>query len=181
MKATDLTLDYVLPGDIILFHGTSIGSRLIQWGTSSFWNHAALVDYAVDEDIRLIESSGHGVHSSFLKQHGNEEIVVLRVKRATPELAEKVIRKAITLSVDAYDWELIKKLTYWQLVAKIGLLFGRKIQIPYKENDALQCAELVQEAWEAAGIWLLPEQVVPTPAALAASTAVHDVVGIIRK
>jgi uncharacterized protein YycO len=48
------------PGDVLLVHSTDFQSRLIQWGTHSFWGHCALAVSA----FAMVEATGSGVVAS---------------------------------------------------------------------------------------------------------------------
>lgn len=148
----------LLPADIVLFHGYGFYERLIQWGSASWWNHAALVDMDTD---RLIESDDQGVHPFMLAQHGGEEILVLRVPGTSAEQRERVLEAAASDGRDIYNWALV-----------IRLFASRILHLPpptyHPVGNSVQCVELVTQAWAQGGVLLLSPTELPIPARLAA-------------
>jgi hypothetical protein len=86
------------PGDIVLFHGHALISRLIQNFDNAYYNHTALV-MQTNERIFCIDSNSNGTQPHFLSQEINDykDFDVLRPLKSDLEIElalHKVLDKA---------------------------------------------------------------------------------------
>ena len=158
-------------GDIILIHGKSIGAKLIQFITHSYWNHAAIVvvldgePYAVEADI-----------SPVIRRFAiapPDEMAIYRCPGLTPTDRENIKEIALSyLGTRLYDFLLPMRI-FW----RVGIIRGLKLLLQMILHDGappmshisdkfVVCSELVQEVYAGAGIPLLPDDYLLTPGAI---------------
>lgn len=149
--------DYLRPYDILLYKGKGPTSWLIQVGTSSQYNHVAVV---IDPGIYLaIESNtGHqsGVRALDLRKIDDKEIDVFRVKAEFPYDGKKVMSFLIGCLGSKYDYLGVT----WLGVLKFASLLTAFQFKPYnrfqKEKDYF-CSELVYQAFKESGLDIVPQ------------------------
>lgn len=143
--------------DILLYRGRGFVSRLIQWGTKSPYSHVAVV---VDPEIFLaVESNtGHqsGVRAIDLRKLPAEELDVFRIRSEFSFDPEKVISFLVAHLGAGFDYTGV---AWLGILKAVGLLTGLTYR-PYnrfqKEKDYF-CSELCYEAFQAAGLDIVPE------------------------
>jgi hypothetical protein len=121
-------------GDIVLFHGHAIISRLIQHFDDAYYNHTAIVTEANDR-ILCIDANGDGVQIHFLSQEVESEndFDILRPLRTADQIAtalKNILNKA-EIGIN-YD--------FWAL-GRIAINKKTIFRIPYCSNKRFYCSE----------------------------------------
>lgn len=142
------------PGDIILLHGTSFLSRVIQFAANSHWNHGALYAGEAWGQPFVFEAALQGVRAYPLEMYRSDERLVLRP-------AEDVGASVVS--------ECLKYLGRWYDFASYPALLLRGLRLrfpwlPYRvegnTNPFLYCFELVATAYRDAGYPLVASELV---------------------
>ncbi len=150
-------LDKASPGDILLFRHASGWSRLIPFLSGSRYHHVGL--YAGNGWV--VESRVTGV----VKRDLEAAKVRLRVRvmpaPGGPEVGRRALAWAETQVGVPYAYGSIVALMVDRLLEP---LFG-SVDVIWRQRDRVSCAQLVVQAYEAAGVTLFPgaepEQVAP--------------------
>ena len=150
-------LDKAAPGDILLFRHASGWSRLIPFISGSRYHHVGLYAGAG----WVVESRVTGV----IRRDLNAAKVRLRVRVLPAPSGQEVGWRAL-------EWaqtQIGRPYAYGSIVALVidrllEPLFG-SVDVIWRQKDRVSCAELVVQAYEAAGVTLFsgaePEQVAP--------------------
>jgi|SRR3972149_3310697 len=121
-------------GDIILCHGDSLISYLIQKVTNSYYNHVTMY---VGNGL-IIEADSNAVSKTSLRKYENKPIKVLRHKTAKPTDLEEIVNYAEdNFMGDDYDWGQIFELGWLYITGKRGT--ASKIG----SDNKFICSELV--------------------------------------
>ncbi|MFH1560954.1 MAG: YiiX/YebB-like N1pC/P60 family cysteine hydrolase, partial [Chloroflexota bacterium] len=152
-------------GDIILFHGTSLVSRLIQFGANSFWNHGVLYVGEAWERQFVIEAAFQGVRVYPLQEYDRDKQLVLR---PVEPVGASVVQAGLKYLGRRYDFE-----SYPALFLRV--LRMRFPWLPYRvrgePNPFFYCFELVAQAYKDVGFplttWelVLPQYLIDAVAA----------------
>jgi len=125
-----------------------------------------------DDDYVILESIGKGIAVGRLSFYDPADVVIFR--RLLPgEIAPHLIRRRAAAELTRagrarFDWLLVIQTAF----AALGLLLRgkrppwRPEQFPYGRNKAYICTEAVVAAWRAVGWPLVPDGVMPLPAAI---------------
>ena len=141
-----ITVDNLLPGDVILTHGSTWQAKLIQFGQAlrfgkraSSFNHAALV---VSDQGELIEAESRGVETGLAIQYKDEEFVLIRVPMSDED-RQQMIDYATSALGKRYGFATILSLA-------LSLITGLKFN--FGVDGQLICSSLVAHAlfkgWE---------------------------------
>ncbi|OEH86117.1 hypothetical protein BHU72_14440 [Desulfuribacillus stibiiarsenatis] len=141
------------PFDLILVRGGSPISKLIQKHTNSPYSHVTIV---LDQ-LHLMENSWYFPVSIRHLEYQEESFDVFRPKSLTME-EKQIISKFLMAHINTkYDY--FQVFTHW-----LHLLFDFRI---INSNTRFHCAELINEAFQAAGIFLVKG--FPTPGEISKS------------
>jgi uncharacterized protein YycO len=66
----------VRPGDLLIVKTTGIAARVIQWGTHSRYNHAAIYVGTVNGVETLIEANPSGIEAKSLSEYASRQYLV---------------------------------------------------------------------------------------------------------
>ena len=134
------------PGDFIVFKTNGWAARLIQVGTRSRWNHAAIyIGYELGVQT-IIEAQPKGVRRSRLSDYPVGTYVVSHGD-TSPWQRAKVVKYARAQIGTGYGWLDIVAL------ALVNLGIRPKWLDNYAANDdRLVCSQLVSQAYAYAGI-----------------------------
>ncbi len=173
-KKKELVLDSIDPslknklkkGDIILYHGHSWLSKIIQELDNSKFNHCAVFDEAIDDNYYIYEAIGDGIKHRPLKNSLSEsESSVLLVKRLKnpPKNMHRVIESIQSIIVKDTEYSvsqillfggilLNKKITsnkrLFSLTHMFLLYAGNQLEKTLdSNNENLTCSELVYRAY----------------------------------
>ena len=142
------------PGDVLLFHGSSLVSKLIRWAIHSFWNHGAVYAGEAWGQPFVFEAAFQGVRAYPLQMYQYDDVLVLR---PTEDVGTTVVQEAVKYLGRWYDFQ-----SYPALL--LGGLRFRFPWLPYrvkgKDNPFLYCFELVAAAYRDAGYPLTGHQLV---------------------
>ena len=144
--------------DILLYKGRDFNSRLIQWGTKSFYSHIAVV---VHSGMHLgIESNvGHqaGVRAFDLRKLDRGEIDTFRVKSQYVYESHKAVSYLVAHLGAKYDWGGVIVLGAMKVASFLtGFKLLKGFNRFQKAKDYF-CSELVYEAFAQAGLDIVPE------------------------
>ena len=133
------------PADIILVHGDSYISKIIQTISKSHWNHAIM--YLGNE--KFIESDWNGVVIGDLEKLTARDIRILRYKNLP-------INEAINIATYTKQFEG-KKYDFWGL-AELGLMYiigKRGISRDIGSKNKFICSELVSLPYQIFGYTII--------------------------
>lgn len=151
----------IKPGDILLVHGASIIDAVIRWGTSSTYNHAAIV---ATDGVSVIEAQtpvARKIPASFY------------AGRADVWRLESFVRSSSPLAASARAERFVDKPYGWAEVLGAGLWDVAHIPLRYKLRE-FDCSGLVVQAYADAGL-LLTRHPFPAPADLGWSALIGKV------
>jgi len=135
---TDELKSILKKGDVILTHGSSWISRMIQKVTQSHWNHVVIYD----EDGYVIESNWGGVvRSHVYNYYAGKDIMILRHKTASKTKLRYVVESAKYFIGREYDYFQIIELLWLYLTGRRGN--SRQIS----SKNKFICSELVGRAF----------------------------------
>lgn len=127
-----------------------------------------------DDDYVILESIGKGIAVGRLSFYDPADLMIFRrvVPAPDPDMIDPIRRRAAAeltrVGRARYDWLLVIQTA----LAALGLLLRGKFppwtpeQFPYGRNKAYICTEAVVAAWRAVGLPLVPDNVMPLPAAI---------------
>jgi uncharacterized protein YycO len=142
------------PGDVLLFHGSNLIARLIQFGAHSFWNHGAIYAGEAWGQPFVFEAAFQGVRAFPLQMYRYDETLVLR---PAEDVGSAAVHEAVKYLGRWYDFE-----SYPALFLKA--LKSRFPWLPYRvrgnANPLFYCFELVAAAYKDAGYALTDSQLV---------------------
>ena len=147
------------PLDILLYKGKDFTSWLIQAGTSSDYNHVAVV---VDPGLNLgIESNtGHqsGVRAFDLRKLKAGEVDVYRIKADLLARVQK--EKAVSFLVGhlgaRYDWWGVAFLCILKLLSLFTVGLTKALHNSFQKDKDYFCSELCYEAFKSGGLDIVP-------------------------
>jgi len=159
------------PGDIFATRGKGITGwavrNLISPPTDRF--HFGIIWKPLGDDYIILESVSKGVAVGLLSWYDPKDIEVYRVdcfkylRAAAPD-------QLVVWGRSKYDYLLILKIAFGGLFAFLKAFFlGSKLErlraedFPYGENSELICTEAVDIAYNAVGVNLIPEGIIPLP------------------
>lgn len=128
-------------GDFLVVRSTGWAARLIQIGTRSRWNHAAI-------DVgngQLVEANPNGVQRKPVTEYGTDQYVTSRLE-LTDSQRDDIVAYAVRAIGTPYGWVDIVALA---LVA-VGIRPGWLDRYAAR-TDRLVCSQLVAYAYAAAG------------------------------
>lgn len=144
MMATQIEIKYdnmrsfIKEGDVILFHGTGIILRLIQWFDNAYWNHVGIV-IECSGSLGICDANGNGVQwdrlSWRVKQYskGGDFVIIRPIKDADE------IQKQLRMLLYKSD----KKWVKYDYVNGFKELFNRKFGFKFKiilSDDKVICS-----------------------------------------
>ena len=140
-------------GDILLFRGKSLISRVIGWITGSPYSHAGVLAWWHGR-LMVLEAVASGVVASRMSIVAQQYSGKIEVWTTDAELARsKVLRAAQRL--------LGKRYSTFKLLQNLGrLLFGRRRDEAGDPDDSPEdfvCSEFVSRVWRAGGIDLVAD------------------------
>lgn len=146
-------------GDIILFRGKTLLSRLIRWITRSPYSHAGVVGWWEDR-LMVLEARGAGVVASRLSH-----VIEQYPGRAELWTADDTVIREVGLRLDrtrvvaAARMHLGKQYATWKLFAALRkLMFGTDESAdPRRPPKKFVCSEYVSMVWNAGGVDLSAE------------------------
>jgi len=170
---------WLLPGDIAGCKGKGLllwlSQHLLEPSTDRV-HFFVIGDYIPwDDDYVILESIGKGIAVGRLSFYKPEELEIYRVNLARdPRMrwTEMLLRREAAAALSRLGRARYDYILYIQLV--LGALFlllkgnlppWRSKDMPYGRNRCYICTETAAEAWRAVGHPIIPEGVVPTPAA----------------
>lgn len=155
-------------GDVILFRGTSMLSKTIQYCDKAYYNHAGLV-MRLGSRLLILDSNAHGVRPDFLSMR-MDEYIDFCVVRINNGLSQMMIDSCVNRVIDRSESSLIKY--DFALLPRVAIArkFGYDIKnLGEKENRDI-CSMFTGERYliQSAGIkclakakekqnWLTPE------------------------
>jgi hypothetical protein len=157
--------DSVKDGDLVLFKGRHIVSRIIAWVTGSKYTHSGIVAWW-GERVMLLEATVGGVKARLMstavgEYSGKADLYIC--------LSDKLDR---TLLLNTARRELGKAYAYWSLV-RAARRFIAKVREPdpKKPPEAFHCTQYVSSVYREAGVDLAENHadVFTTPADLSKS------------
>jgi hypothetical protein len=131
---------YIKGGDIILFHGTSIISKIIQWGDSCYWNHVGVV-IECDGALGICDANGNGVQwdrlSWRIMKYGNGgNFVIIR-----PMCNNELIEQQLKLLLAKSDRKWIKYDFYNGIKELFNRRFNTHLKVNLKDDKAICSTE----------------------------------------
>ena len=144
--------DFLKTCDILLYQGTSLTSRLIRWGTKSPYSHVAVVVHR-EMNLAIESNTGHqaGVRALDLRKLDGEKIHVFRIRDEFLFDPKKVISYLVSRLGSDYDTGGVAYLGI------LKLLRLRHAANRFQKEKDYFCSELVYEAFEAAGLDIIPQ------------------------
>ena len=138
--------------DILLYKGTSVISKLIQWRTKSLYSHVAVV-VGAEMNLAIESNTGSqaGVRALDLRKLDTKTIDVFRVKPGNAFKPEQVISYLVKCLGSQYDFAGV----LWLGVLKT-LNLQEKANRFQIDRDYF-CSELVYEAFKSAGLDIVPQ------------------------
>ena len=164
-------------GDIVGVKKRGIIGKLMKRAISPPTNlfHFFLIgDYLPwDDDYVILESIGKGIAVGRLSFYDPADLMIFRRLLPGEEEYPGCIRQRAAAELTRvgrarYDWLLVLQTA----LAALGLLLRGKCppwapeQFPYGRNKAYICTEAVVAAWRAVGYPVVPDNVMPLPAAI---------------
>ena len=161
-------------GDILLFQGKGMMSRLIRWGTRSPYSHVAV---SVSPEMNLcIEACSGGVRARDIRKI-KDFYEVYRVKEGYSYELDKVITFLVDKLNRRYDFFGVFWLGFLKFLRLIGLRFLEKMSNEWQRSRDYFCSELCYEAfWEGGGLDIVPdvdEAAITSPGDIAMSSVVE--------
>ena len=156
-KVSVVTVDQLLPGDVIVFSGKGAMRGAIRYATNSQFNHAAIYTgggYVIDA------TDSFGVSRRALKDLLDDTQVFVGVLRRVGLTAEQ--RNAVVLDA---GYRLGAKYSNWSGAgAATGLI---SLEPGCKSRESLNCSELVQKVYYSALGYRITSRDFPSPGDLA--------------
>lgn len=159
------TRSIIKNGDIILFRGNNILSKIIQkCDHNAYYNHSGIV-FKKFGRLFILDSNQHGVHPDFLSARMEKYIDFFII---SPKYAEKDINEALSnlfkQSEDGikYDFSLLLKIAIYRKLFKVNKFKKDN----YKNKDI--CSEFVRRYLKILGItsydylkteWITPQDI----------------------
>lgn len=143
--------DQIRTGDILLFQGTSLLSRVIRWGSRSVYSHAGFAAWW-DQRLLVFQASSRGAEvlpasSAVDAYDGQVDWYSLRAEHRLPkEAAEQLITHAVTLLGRSYSSAGLVDLM-WRMAR--GQFRGRPD--PKACPDTLFCSQYVSYCFRMVG------------------------------
>ena len=141
--------DEITTGDVLLFQGSSLLSKLIRWGSGSAYSHAGIAAWW-DDRLLVFQATGRGtevlpVSSAVDAYDGQVDWYALRSdKKFSPEQTQRLINQAVTLLGRAYARSGLLNLM-WRMLW--GRFRGRLD--PKSCPDTLFCSQYVSYCYRA--------------------------------
>jgi hypothetical protein len=109
-------------GDIVLFHGSGLLSKLEQYFTSGYYNHCG-ISFKVLDRLFIIDSQAAGVNPGFLSDRISTytDFCIVRLLRTDAQILDalnKLMDKASQLPYMKYDFLRLLQIAIWE---KTGL------------------------------------------------------------
>ena len=151
--------DHIRNGDIILFRGRNVLSRLIRLLTRSNYSHAGIVAWWQDR-LMVLEARGSGVvaHrlSHVLEQYNGQVELWTAADDVLAERGKTLDRDRIIASARLH---LGKRYGKWKLIVGLRkLIFGTDERTdPVRPPRAFVCSEYVSMVWKSGGVDLSAE------------------------
>ena len=154
-------------GDILLFRGEALFSRVIMFGTNSQYSHAAMAFRRRDEPstpggvgeerVHVVQATGIGVHTLLLSEEIANYQGVCEVFRVTERFAPKFRRDVAVAEACRYVGRPYAFNHLWGFVVD-SLTFGlyRRARSNARDRRAFFCSQLVARAYRRAGVDLSP-------------------------
>ncbi len=170
--------DEIQDGDIVLFRGKSLISRIIRWVTRSDYTHAGILAWW-NGRLMLIEAVANGIVASRMsivvyKYSGHVELWTTKNKLVRSE----VLRAAQLLLGKRYSTiKLFRNLK--RMILGCG---RREAPDPEEPPEGFVCSEFVSRVWRAGGIDLSHDSpdMFTKPSDIARSPRVHKVGDLFR-
>ena len=134
-------------GDILLFRGSGLMSKIIQWGTSSIYSHTGICANA-EMDL-LIEAQGC-VRAADIRTMTDYDI--FRVKHGHRYDLNKVISFLVSKLNSRYDYKGVIFLGIMKLFRL------KKMANKWQKDRDYFCSELVYEAFKAGGLQIVNKE-----------------------
>jgi hypothetical protein len=131
---------YLREGDIILFHGTGIVSKVIQWGDSCYWNHTGVI-IECNGALGICDANGNGVQWDRLswrirKYRNGGNFVIIR-----PLCNNELIKQQLRLLLVKSDQKWIKYDYYNGIKELINRKFNTHFSIKLKDDKSICSTE----------------------------------------
>ena len=151
-------------GDILLFKGSGLMSKIIQLGTSSKYSHVAV---CVDADMFLAIEAQGSVRAADIRAMANYDI--FRIKKGYNYSLNKSISFLVSKLNEKYDYAGVI------FLGIIKLFRLKKLANKWQKDRDYFCSELVYEAFKAGGLEIVNKESsgVVSPADIANSETVE--------
>ena len=162
-------LPVVAPGQVLLVQRRGLISRLIRWVTSSPWSHVAMIAESAGAVILLESTAKRGAAGVRIETTLEDKTVTGllirdRLDLATPD-RDAIVQSAWLETGQDYDQGVNVDILWRRLTSLRGWL---------RRSRAVNCAEMVANAWGRAWGPLLGPKEDPTPDAIASSAMLYD-------
>ncbi len=153
-------------GDILLFRGGGLVSKIIQWGTNSPYSHVAL---CVNIEMNLTIEAQSRVRANDIRRMKDYD--VFRVKQGYVYDLDDVVSFLVSKLNNKYDYAGVIFLGFLKLIR-----FKRSANKWQKKNDYF-CSELISEGFAVGGLDIVPKvkDDVTSPADIARSEVIERV------
>lgn len=137
----------IAPGQFAVTATSGITARLIRWATRSTVNHAIL---CIGDDGQCVEATPHGVRTTNATTYPR---AVWSDEHLTDDQATTITTYGTSHVGEEYGWITIIAITLELAHIKPRWLLRR-----LREPGSVICSELVERAYSAAGITLVPDE-----------------------
>ncbi len=155
----------LISGDIINIHAK--GFNFLRLITGLYYNHTIMIDDKIQDDYGILESIDKGTAANLLSNYQGQEVAIYRYKGITSDQQESLRKNARKMGAYHYDFlipfRVIKRVGIRKSIKLIIQLLNKEypLEIPHISDSHVVCSEMVQQAYEMAGIpleengWLL--------------------------
>lgn len=165
------------PGDIFATKGKGIAGwavrKLLAPTTDRF--HFGIIWKQMGQDYIILESISKGIAVGLLSWYDPKDVEIYRVD-CLKQLRTQAPGYLVLYGRSRYDYLLILKISFGGVLAFLKAFFLysklerlRAEDFPYGQNSELICTEAVDIAYDAVGVNLIPEGVLPLPNAFKAA------------
>jgi len=152
-------------GDLLLFKGKGLMSKIIQWGTGSEFSHIGI---CVNAEMYLLIEAQNCVRAADIRTM--KDYTIFRVKEGNPYDLDKVISFLVSKLNSKYDFKGV-------LFLGIMKLFRlKRLANKWQKDRDYFCSELATAAFKAGGLNIVPiEAGVASPADISNSEIVFKI------
>jgi hypothetical protein len=143
-------------GDVVLFQGTGLLSRIIRKGSGSEYSHAGMVAWWGDRLV-LLQSTGRGVETLPMSRAVRDYAGPVDWFQVRPDLEERLDRErllsmAVCMQGIPYGTSGLLYLAFRMLLERMGVRSYRNDPDMTGRPDRLFCSQYIAACFEAAGI-----------------------------